>query len=133
MKYKLFFDGSCGPVNPGGNMGLGCYAEDENNRIIFQISKKIESSPNNTNNKSEYLSLIEGLKKLIELNLQQETIEVYGDSQLVIMQMKGLWKWKKGKYVETAFQCKMLRNKFSDIDFNWIPREENKSADILSR
>lgn len=47
--------------------------------------------------------------------------------------MLGKWKAKKGLYIENYKIAKALAKKFENINFEWIPREQNDKADILSK
>lgn len=129
---ELYFDGSCEPVNPGGNMGFGTLIKSGGVRI-FEGSEVIAASPGNTNNIAEYMSLIAGLKWLIDNGMTDKPINVFGDSNLVIQQMSGNWKAKGGKYYPFYVEAKKLRDQFANITFTWIPREQNADADALSR
>jgi len=125
--YKCYFDGACEPQNPGGAMGIGYTVND------FKDYDFKAPDPENTNNVAEYLAFckilqhLEGEKKC--------KINILGDSMLVINQMNGLWKIKKGKYKEIALEAKILLNKLkkdNNIILKWIPRERNVIADELS-
>lgn len=129
---ELYFDGSCEPVNPGGTMGFGTLIKSGGVRI-FEGSEAVAPSPNNTNNIAEYRSLINGLKWLIENDMTDRPITVFGDSNLVVQQMAGVWKAKGGKYYPFYVEAKKLRDQFANISFTWIPRAENAEADELSR
>jgi ribonuclease HI len=69
-----------------------------------------------SNNLAEYAALIAVLRHLIDAELQQECIVVIGDSQLVINQMFGSWKIKRGCYVELAHEAKALLAQFPRIE-----------------
>lgn len=131
----LHFDGSCEPVNPGGNIGCGFYAhyEGKPESLIVQGSEKHPSSPQNSNNVAEYMALKYGLEALLSLGLSENRVEVRGDSMLVIQQMSGAWKIKKGMYKPFAVEAYETVCRFSHIAFQWIPREQNESADNLSK
>lgn len=129
---RLYFDGACAPINPGGDMGLGFWIE-ENGKQIYSFSKFIDRTtfPTNTsNNIAEYMALKEGLEYCISNGITE--LEVFGDSKLVIEQMKGNWKMKKGLYLPYGEATKELVGEYTKIDFNWIRREENDIADSLS-
>ncbi len=130
---ECWFDGSCGPTNPGGIMGCGCIIKQGNKYLLkegFRLSS--DGYTVTTNNISEHFALQNILKKLIELGLQKEKIVVYGDSNLVIQQMLGNWRIKSGYYKDTAVESRLLLFNFTDIDFKWIPREQNGNANELS-
>lgn len=129
---KLYFDGSCEPMNPGGTMGFGTLIKRGDIRI-FENSEAVAAAPGNTNNIAEYRALMNGLQWLIDNDMTGEPVAVFGDSNLVIQQMSGNWGAKGGRYYPYYVQAKELRKKFSDISFTWIPREQNVECDELSR
>lgn len=79
-----------------------------------------------TNNIAEYSGLIALLDRVRELNIQK--IEIRGDSQLVIEQMKGNWK-VKDKELKELHSRATARLAGLDVTFKWIPREENGVCD----
>ena len=131
-KLKLYFDGSCEPMNPGGTMGFGTLIKRGDIRI-FENSEAVAAAPGNTNNIAEYRALINGLQWLIDNDMTGEPVAVFGDSNLVIQQMAGNWGAKGGRYYPYFAKAKSLRDQFSDISFTWIPRAENVECDELSR
>jgi ribonuclease HI len=103
--YTLIFDGGS-KGNPG--PGYGSYAlireHDDHERLV-----RLDFDREMTNNEAEYESLIAGLAGLIE-QLEASgkspaafTLEVRGDSALVLNQVKGTWKAKSDR-------MRMLRN-----------------------
>jgi len=84
-----------------------------------------------TNNFAEYEGLVKALQKVREY--PDEEIVVYSDSKLVVNQMEGVWKFKKGAYVDKFLKARELAKTFPHIRFKWIRREENSEADELSR
>src|SRR3990167_7241548 len=127
---EIHFDGSCSPTNPGFTGGIG--AVINLNAEKRTISKPVKSNFIISNNVTEYMALIAALELLIEKGLEQEWIQVYGDSALVIQQMQGLKNIGNGFYVEQALKCKELVKRFTNIKFQWIPREMNAEADALA-
>jgi ribonuclease HI len=128
----LYFDGSCEPINPGGKMGFGTLIKRGDVRI-FENSELVAAAPGNTNNIAEYRALINGLQWLIDNGMTDEQITVFGDSNLVIQQMSGNWGTKGGRYYPFFVQAKQMREQFTNIGFQWIPRAENVECDQLSR
>lgn len=131
-----FFDGACEPVNPKGNLGIGAIVLNKHKEPILQYSKYIkaeELSFNTTNNIAEYLGLFAVLQFLLVEKLNHEKIVVCGDSKLVIMQMKGEWKANGGAYIPYLEKARERASLFTNIDYRWIPREQNSAADKLSK
>ena len=100
----LYFDGKSEP-NPG--KGSAAAVLYENDAIIFEVGKYLEST---TNNQAEYLGLLVGLRKCVELAVK--TLEVRGDSNLVIKQCSGEWKTKDSKLIPLNDEVKILKKKF---------------------
>lgn len=125
--YKLYFDGSAKGDKFGG-AGTVIYKD---RKRIWQHSRTLVEQPMSCN-VAEYAGLINGLKWLKREGLENEEIEVQGDSKLVIMQMFSHWRIKKGAYLNNAIECRELLRDFSNIRGHWIPRERNEEADFLS-
>ncbi|KAK5846723.1 hypothetical protein PVK06_003020 [Gossypium arboreum] len=71
-----------------------------------------------------------GLRAAIERNVK--TLEVYGDSALVIYQIRGDWEVRDPKLVKYSDLMAELIKEFEEITFNYFPREENQLADALA-
>jgi len=122
--YLLQFDG-CSKGNPGmAGAGAVIYKNDIE---IWSGSKFL--GYNETNNYAEYMGLIMGLTKAIELNISELIVE--GDSILIIKQINNEYKVKSNNLNELHKLAQELKMKFSNITFNHIYRENNKRADEL--
>lgn len=128
---EAYFDGLCEP-NPGGVATYGF--------VIKKDGKKVHEghglagtpkSPQATNNVAEYTGL---LKVLEWLALQKGTgpIVVRGDSDLIIKQVKGLYKVKSGLLAPLHSRAKELLGQLPDVTVEWVPRERNADADRLT-
>jgi len=132
--YKAFFDGSCEPYNPGGKMGTGIVIIDEDGEVIHKNSQRFEAKDSNSNNVAEYLALKDVLTWVKENLDKNSEITIFGDSMLVINQMKGRWGISEGLYVKAAREAMEIKKGCTaKLDFEWIPREENTVADGLSK
>jgi ribonuclease HI len=119
------FDGCCVP-NPG-EMGIGVVAYNEEHDMIIELSKECGHG---TNNQAEYNALIMGLEEI--LLIYNGRLVIQGDSELVINQMRGEWETRNKKLVPLYNRAKYLESKFQHVDYELIPRGENKEADIQS-
>lgn len=133
---KIYFDGACEPINPGGIASYGLVIFDGKKRIyeegkLFYPKKGKERET--SNNVAEYSGFLSALKYCIDHKLNKKKIVVYGDSNLVIQQMFGTWNMKKGFYIPIALEAQRLLKHFSSISGQWIPREKNGIADELSK
>ena len=123
--YSLYFDG-CSKGNPG-KAGAGAVIY-KNNMEIFSIS--IFVGEKETNNVAEYSGLIIGLKEAVKLTIKN--LEVKGDSQLVIRQMKGEYKVNAPSLIKLFQEAKTFQKQFDKITFTHVYRTENKRADELA-
>jgi ribonuclease HI len=123
----LRFDGGCSP-NPG--RMTGGYILAANGR---RIEQRLELG-HGTNNVSEYLALIRGMQKALELGV--ERLQVYGDSQLVLNGVRSMRPWKKGKphLEKLKAEAQSLVRRFpGGVTLTWVPRHQNAEADAIGR
>ncbi len=83
-----------------------------------------------TNNQAEYHSLISALQRVSDLGFAK--VESYMDSQLVVNQIKGVYKVKNRDLYPLYERAKNLLSGFSDWKLEHIPRELNKVADGIA-
>ncbi|XP_052878862.1 uncharacterized protein LOC128285404 [Gossypium arboreum] len=81
-------------------------------------------------NTVEYEACIMGLRAAIERRIK--LLEVYGDSALVIYQLRGEWETRDSKLINYRRLVLGLVEEFDDITFNYLPCEENQMADALA-
>jgi ribonuclease HI len=131
---KAWFDGACEPNQDGGKMGCGgiIHRHDEK---IHSFSRGYERDDEQaSNNIAEYVSFGWICKYLLDHDLTENEIYIFGDSKLVIEQMQGNWAIRSGKYIPYANRCLELLNLFKVWPYlEWIPKEQNSEADDLSR
>lgn len=88
-----------------------------------------------TNNEAEYKALIFALKKIKQLfgknKIKDLEIECYLDSQLIVQQLQGKYKILEKNLQLLFLEVWNLKTEFKNVNFNYIPREENKEADRL--
>ena len=78
---------------------------------------------NCTNNMVEYEACIMGLKAAIDLRIK--FLSVFGDSALVISQIKGEWDTKYPNLIPCREHVLTLLPHFEEVTFEHFPREEN--------
>ncbi|XP_050877403.1 uncharacterized protein LOC127081165 [Lathyrus oleraceus] len=83
-----------------------------------------------TNNMAEYEACIYILEATIDLRIK--VLEVFGDSALVISQVKGDSETRDSKLIPYKEHIKKLISYFDEISFHHISREENQLADALA-
>jgi ribonuclease HI len=128
LTATVYVDGLSEPTNPGtGTYGFVIY---EDGRRVAEGSGL--AGYDVTSNFAEYTALAESLKKLRALGLDEDVV-VRSDSQLLVGQMGQGWKVKGGVYLDKLKEARDLVKEFGSVRFEWIPREENAEADLLTR
>jgi ribonuclease HI len=124
--YVLVFDGgSLG--NPG--QGYGSFAvtrtKDGKQRL-----RRLEFGSHCTSNEAEYDTLIAALQDLIERiesakrDPSEFSLDIRGDSMLVIRQLQGRWKVNEPRMQERVARCIPLLRRFRSVELKQQPREE---------
>jgi ribonuclease HI len=124
MSYTLYFDG-CSKGNPG-KAGAGSVMYKDG----AEIWAKSEYLDNQTNNYAEYMGLINGLKYATSNDISKLT--VYGDSMLIIKQMRGEYAVKSTNLMKLHSEAKNLKMSFKEVEFLHVYRDGNKRADELA-
>lgn len=130
---RIYSDGSHSPSLNGNKpeKTKGAIVIYRNDEIIDTASR---IGPSGWSDVAEYVGIVLGLERLKALGLENEEIEWYGDNQFVMSFMKQGRVGKASKdYFQLAIRANQLCKDFKKISFIWIPREENKCADALSK
>ncbi len=121
----LFDGGSRGNPGPSG-CGYVIMNSDET-QIIISGSEFLGQ---NTNNYAEYMGMIIGIKKALELDI--DNLIIKGDSQLVIKQMLKQYSVKAPNLIPLYNHANNLILGFQDTKFYHIKRNLNTLADRLA-
>lgn len=128
--YEGFFDGSAIP-NPG-TMRIGCYLKDPDGKVIFEYKQTLGFG---TNNEAEYTALLVLSTELQKLTLTKglKKVRIFGDSQLVVNQINGVYKINKKalQYLHDVILSNLKQ--IEDWSISHVYREHNKQADTLTR
>ncbi|XP_075473846.1 uncharacterized protein LOC142504887 [Primulina tabacum] len=73
-----------------------------------------------SNNEAEYEAVLAGLRAA--RNVRATRVLIFSDSQLVAQQMKGMYDVKDEKLIEYAQEVDRVREKFTEITFEQIPK-----------
>jgi ribonuclease HI len=135
QKLFAYFDGSCGPKNPGGTAAYGFVIKNEEMEVIDTGCGRVCRGALATNNVAE----VEGLYQVMLLVAQKypkANVEFNGDSSLVIALMRGEAKARSGKYIPYYEKAAALAAPFIEKrlwKFRWIQRALNSEADELAQ
>ena len=84
-----------------------------------------------TNNTSKYETLVLGLRAPKDLGIQQ--LVVFGDSELVVQQVRNVYQVKQQLLkVYRNEVWDLMDNFFSAFNISFIPRDQNQTADSLA-
>jgi ribonuclease HI len=85
--------------------------------------------PHSTNNVAEYNGLLAALRWAGEHGIR--TLHVRADSELLVKQMKGVYRVKNPGLLPLYEEAKRLARKVGQVTFEHVRRELNKDADRL--
>lgn len=125
QKYLIVFDGGS-KGNPGPAYGsFFIQPWRDKSGIIERLQ-----FGNGTNNEAEYMALIAALRSLlaflagIDTNPEETALEIRGDSQLVLRQVKGQWKAKDARMRALRDEVVQLVDRFGRVQLKEQPREK---------
>ncbi|MFQ6001285.1 MAG: ribonuclease HI family protein [Anaerolineae bacterium] len=128
--YTLIFDGgSYG--NPG--LGYGSYVLIRN-KDGKQRVKRLRFGEDMTSNEAEYRTLIAGLEDLVSTirkagrSPQQFSLEVRGDSRLILYQVARKWRTKKLHLMPLRDKVEELLEGFGSITLIWQRRDKSEKV-----
>jgi ribonuclease HI len=119
-------DGACSG-NPG-DTGLGIVIENKTTGFKENISQYAGLG---TNNFAEYKALIVALERIIELGI--DSVQVNSDSELLVKQIKGIYKVKKEHLIALYDRVRLLASKLAFFEIEHVRREFNAEADLLAK
>lgn len=128
----VHFDGACRPPFGGGVATYGFIIEGVG---IHHEGRGLARPPwdsESTNNVAEYTGALRALEWLHEDGFDGPVI-LCGDSQLVIRQMRGEYRVRSAHLQPYASRLGRMSRRFAKVDFVWVPREQNRQADLLSK
>jgi ribonuclease HI len=130
--YTILFDGGAKNGTPD-PQAYGSYHLQAGDRE--RLVSRVEFPEATTSNQAEYNALIcavSDLRAVIEKAVRQVeefTIEIKGDSQLVLMQLQGLigskaWKCKEPTLIGLRGQATQLLEDFAEVTLTKVPRQD---------
>jgi probable phosphoglycerate mutase len=125
---RLIIEADGGSRGNPGISGAGAVVIDaESGKVVREISEAVGIA---TNNVAEYTALLLALEAAFEID-PAAAVVVRMDSKLVVEQMSGRWKIKHPDMMALGSKVqKLIADK--DVEFVWIPREQNGLADALA-
>jgi ribonuclease HI len=99
----------------------------ENGETVKSFSQPIGPA---TNNIAEYKAVIAALEEAKRMDAERVRLRV--DSALVFNQVRGIYKVKHEHIKPLHAQTLKLLKEFKGVEFQLVPREKNKEADLLA-
>jgi ribonuclease HI len=84
-----------------------------------------------TNNVAEWNSSILGLEYIVKNFPECKSVKIFMDSDLVVKQIKGIYKVKQPHLIPLGTKVKELQKHFQNFEISHIYREYNKLADQM--
>ncbi len=120
-RAHCYFDGAS-RGNPG-PAAIGWVIVDSSG-IVTEGGERVGET---TNNRAEYDALVRVLERAADYGFS--TVEVRGDSQLVVEQVRGAWQTNDPALRERRVRVRELLDRFDDWSIEHVPREVNERAD----
>ncbi|MFN7105775.1 MAG: reverse transcriptase-like protein [Pyrobaculum sp.] len=119
---EVYFDGAREPDGVG---TYGLVVTREGKELYGEGGIACAKEPYCTNNYTEYIALVKALEKALEL--EASCVYIYGDSQLVVRQIAGLYKVKAPHLKPLYDKAIELLQNFQHYEVTWVPREKNRA------
>ncbi len=111
--------------NPG-PAAVGIVVQDADGEVLEEVGERIGSA---TNNVAEYRALLLGIERARALGASE--LELIGDSELIVRQVKGEYKVKDSALRELHGAVTQALAPFKSWSIRHVRRESNAEADRL--
>jgi ribonuclease HI len=111
--------------NPG-PAAIGAVVQRPGGEVLEERGERIGTA---TNNVAEYRALLLGIERAAELGASE--LELIGDSELIVRQVKGEYKVKDATLRELHAKVKQALQPFESWSIRHVRREHNAEADRL--
>jgi ribonuclease HI len=126
MPLKLMVNVDGGARGNPGPAAIGAVVQDANGEVLEEHGERIGVA---TNNVAEYRALLLGIARAAALGAGE--LELVGDSELIVRQVKGEYKVKDATMRELHSEVKRALQSFDSWSIRHVRRELNKEADRL--
>jgi probable phosphoglycerate mutase len=112
--------------NPG-PAGYGVLLQDLSGKTVAELSRYLGRQ---TNNYAEYSGLIAALEYALEHGYG--SLRVISDSELMVRQMKGIYKVRNANLLPLYEKARALSRKLKSFEIGHVLRGKNRDADRLA-
>ena len=127
MSPKLVVNVDGGARGNPGPAAIGAVVQGSGGEILEERSERIGNA---TNNVAEYRALLLGIERAAELGASE--LELVGDSELIVRQVKGEYKVKDATLRKLHAGVKRSLRGFEGWSIRHVRREQNAEADRLA-
>ncbi len=124
MKLVVNVDGGA-RGNPG-PAAIAAVVQDADGGVLEERGERIGHA---TNNVAEYRALLLGIERAAALGARE--LELVGDSELIVKQVKGEYKVKDATMRKLHAEAKRALREFDSWSIRHVRREHNSEADAL--
>jgi ribonuclease HI len=124
VRALLYTDGGA-RGNPG-PAATAYVLQAEDGTVLASLAETIGVA---TNNVAEYSALVSGLRRALELGVEE--VEVRSDSELMVKQMRGEYRVKNRALQELFLDASRLAHQLPAVTYTHVRREHNELADRL--
>ncbi|MQA97987.1 MAG: reverse transcriptase-like protein [Streptosporangiales bacterium] len=129
MTQRLIVEADGGSRGNPGPAGYGAVVRDAaTGGVLAEVAEGIGKA---TNNVAEYRGLVAGLRAAADL-APGASVDVRLDSDLLVKQMKGVYRVKNPGLQPLYEEAKGLAARFAGVTYTWVPRARNAHADRLA-
>lgn len=123
--YSMYVDGAS-RGNPGA-AGAGAHIDNPDGTTLVELCRHLGEA---TNNIAEYSALLLGLKEAEVLGIKN--LDAYADSELMVKQIKGIYRVKNEGLKPLYEEAKRIIAAFERFTISHVRREFNSKADGLA-
>lgn len=136
LEAEIYCDGASSG-NPG-HAGIGVVIRIKKRPLISEFRNQVPEGLRvseyigiATNNVAEYTAFVRGLEEARSLGLKR--VEIFLDSELLVKQIKGVYRIKSAKLKPFWEKARDILSQFGSYKITHIQRELNKEADLLAK
>lgn len=122
---RLYCDGGIGDKQKA--TGLGVVIRDQKMEVLGLVKQQL---PPMTNNEAEYAALVLALEAA--KRFQPQVLHIFMDSEIVVGQMEGRFAVRSAALKRWHQQACQLVSHYRQVQFQHIPRDNNRLADALA-
>ncbi len=111
----------------------GWWARDQGGNVLKWKSVDIGEAPHMSANVAEYFAVRSALNWVQKSLWNKQDVHVFSDSQTVIRQLTHRYNCYEPKLIVLRDHCLQIAERLGYVTYTWIRREENRTADVLSK